>query len=137
MAVGDHYIVNFEQAVALFQHRLASDELPIIDLDVVKWRTMQMFEHIEPLTHLHRLATEMVQHEWLYSKVEFVDTTPMEAERKKIQLNQYLRDCIVELGNNMYARLKELGMLSKGTERYQVITRPLDNETYTLRQNRS
>jgi len=137
MAVGNHYIVNFAEAVNLFQVRLSSPELPTVDLDVVKWQTMQMFEHIEPLTHLRRLADEMIKHDWLYAKVEFVNTTPMEAQQKEMQLKQYLRDCIIEFGTNMHYKLGELGMLTQGTERYKVITRPLDNETYTLQQTRS
>jgi hypothetical protein len=136
VAVGNHYIVNFEEAVITFQRKMAREDLPTIDCDQVKWKILEIFEHIEPLIHLKRLVDEMVRHDWLYSNVEFVHTTFEDALRQRIELNQYLHACIMELGLSMHAKLVELGMLRKGTERYKVTNRPLDNETYTLRQTR-
>lgn len=137
MALGEQYIVNFSEAIDLFQKRMAADDLPTIDLDVVKWRVMEMWEQKYPLRHLELVVDDMLRHDWLYAKEEFVDTTPMRARQKKIQLNQYLRTCLIELGVNLHAKLREMGMLTSGTERYRVTLRPLDNETYTLRQTGS
>lgn len=136
MTVGNYYIVDFNDAIELFERQMGRGDLPVIDLDPVKWQVMEMFNHVEPLIHLERIVGTMLQHDWLYRKVEFVYTTPMKAKQKKIEMNHYLHSCIMGLGHNLYQRLKEVGLLPTGTERYKVTIRPLDNETYTLRRTR-
>lgn len=133
MAFGDLYIVNFEEAIALFQHRVARDDIPTIDTDQVKWRVMEMFHHVGPLNQLLLIADDMVRTDYLYSKIDFSDVTFDESFANKQQLDAYLRDCIVELGRNMHGKLSEAGMLYRRTELYE-IAGPIDNETYTLRQ---
>jgi hypothetical protein len=136
MAVGDNYTIDFSEAIAILEKQLVKDDLPTIDLDPVKWRVMEMFEHVDPMVHLERIIRDILAHDWLYSKVEFVHTTPSRAKREKILLDQYLHACLRQFGLNMYRKLQELGLIVTGTERYKVIIQPMDYETYTLQRTR-
>jgi hypothetical protein len=132
MAVGDNYIIDFSEAIAVLQKQLTKEDLPTIDLDPVKWRVMEMFEEDEPVVHLEKIIRHMLAHDWLFSKVEFVNTTRSQARRQKQLLDDYLHACLRQFGLALYRKLQELGLIVTGTERYKVIVSPSDYETYTL-----
>lgn len=136
MAVGDNYIVSFTEASAILQHQLAKSDLPVIDAEQAKWRLMDMFEHVEPLVHLERIISDMLAHDWLYTKVDFVYTTPSRAKREKLDLDLRLRSYLQGFGLRAYRHLQEMGMLTTGHERYKVILQSSDYETYTLQRIR-
>lgn len=130
------YIVDFSEAVAAFQRTMAREDLPTIDLDVVKWQVLAIFEQVEPLELLERLATDLVQHDWLFSKEDYFETTPRQAKRAAQELRNYLRRAIIQLGHDYYKKFQEVGMLRTGTERYKITSRPLTNDTYIFHRTR-
>jgi hypothetical protein len=134
MAVGDNYIVDFSEAIATLEKQLSKDDLPTFDLDPVKWRILEMFEvpDQDPAVVLERIIRHMLAHDWMYTKVEFVYTTPLQAQREKKLLDDYLHACLRQFGTALYFKLQELGLIVTGTERYKVIVQPSDYETYTL-----
>lgn len=131
------FIVNFDVAVAGLQRHLSREDLPTIDIDQVKWRVCEIFRHIDPPKHLERIADEMIAHDYLYSKVEFIYTTVEDAKEEERQLKAYLRAGIVEFGTQMLRAMTELGLFERGTERYEVISRPIDHDTYILQRTRT
>jgi hypothetical protein len=136
MAVGEEYIVNFSEASAILQRQLTKSDLPTIDTDQVKWRLLEMFEHVEPLIHLDRIISDMLAHDYLYAKVEFVYTTAARAKQEKIELDGRLRSYLHGFGIRAYQHLKSLGMLNTGYERYKVVSQSIDYETYILQRIR-
>lgn len=136
MAVDDEYIVNFSEVSEILQRQLTKSDLPTIDTDQVKWRLLEMFEHVDPLIHLERIISDMLAHDWLYARVEFVNTTVARAKQEKIELDGRLRSYLRGFGLRAYQHLKSLGMLNTGYERYKVVLQSLDYETYILQRIR-
>lgn len=131
------YIVDFQEAVRAFEKRMAHNELPTVDLDVVKWQVLAVFEQVNPMQKLEQLATELVKHDYLFGKEEFFESTPWDAREADAFLCTYLHEAIVSLGQMFYKKLREVGMFVTGTERYEITSRPLDNETYIFKRTRT
>lgn len=130
------YVVDFHDAFHRFKRVVGDPELPTIDADVIMYNVMSIFEQVEPLVHLHRIAADMVKDDYLYSKDEFFDVTPWDAAESDRFVRNYLREAIVDLGLAMYNQLRGLGLIRSGSERYQVTNRPLTDDTYLLKRTR-
>jgi hypothetical protein len=130
------YIVDFEDAVTTFEKRLTYPELPTIDLGMVKWWVMSIFEFPVPLAQLERVADELVSRDYLFSKEEFFETTPGSAVNTDREMRDYLRESIVTFGRMMCDKFTQLGMYRTGNECYTITSRPMNNETYIFKRTR-
>jgi len=131
------YIVDFQEAASAFRQVIGIEELPTIDADMVYWRVLEIFEKIRPLQALHELAKSMVEADYLFAKEEYFETTQWQRDDADRFLRQYLYDAIIQLGESMYRKLQEVGMIVTGTERYKNTARPLTDDTYLFKRTRA
>lgn len=130
MAAREVYIVDFTDDACQFNRAIGSQDLPTIDGDQIKSAVLWMFMQVDPMAYLHRIANDMVQDDYLFSKEDYFESTPWDAQESEKFLRDYLRETILDLGRAMYQKLKSMGMFKTGHERYEVTNRPLTNDTF-------